>query len=118
MKVCPTENDTTMMEHFEGRIGAIVPLVLSGEIAAISVSGVVPFEFRLLRNHEVAQLPVAIERLAGWQTFDPANVERNCYTTLYPCEGGTMGLDASGLEIETRGLFSGLRFVVFVWKRE
>ena len=106
-----------MMEHFEGRVGAALAITLSGELQAISFTSSVPFEFRLIRNHEPVQLPLAVQKLAEWQTFDPRNVE-SCYTTLYPYKGGTRGLDTDGLGIETRGLFLGTRFVLLAWKRE
>src|SRR5260370_29536455 len=41
-----------MMEHFEGRVGDALAITLSGEIQAISFTCSVPFEFRLVRNHE------------------------------------------------------------------
>ena len=106
-----------MMEHFEGRVGDALAITLSCEIQAISFTCSVPFEFRLVRNHEPVQLPLAVQKLAEWQTFDPRNVE-SCYTTLYPYKGATRGLDTDGLGIETRGLFLGTTFILFVWKRE
>ena len=111
------EGEPRMMEHFEGRVGAALAITLSGELQAIAFTSSVPFEFRLIRNHAPVQLPLAVQNLVEWQTFDPRNAE-SCYTTLYPYKGGTRGLDTDGLVIETRGLFLGARFVLFVWKRE
>ena len=111
------EDNAGMMEHFEGRVGATLPITISGDIQAISFSSAVPFEFRLIRDGEAIHLPLAIEELAQWQTFDPRNAH-SCYSTLYPDHGRTRGLDTEGLGIETRGLFLGTSFVLFVWKRE
>src|SRR5260370_39970946 len=77
------EGEPRMMEHFEGRVGAALAITLSGELQAIAFTSSVPFEFRLIRNHEPVQLPLAVQKLAEWQTFAPRNAEA-CYTTLYP----------------------------------
>ena len=90
--------------------------MLVGEIEAIAFASEVPFEFRALRNNQPADLPLALSQLAEWQTFDPGNA-RLCYATLYPISGGTRGLDATGLAIETRGLFQADRLTLLVWKR-
>jgi hypothetical protein len=106
-----------MISRYEGAIGRILPIPLIGEIEAIALTSSVPFEFRLLRHLRPTLLPLAIEELAGWQAFDPRN-EQPCYTTLYPVPGGTRGLEAAGLGLETRGLLVNCVFTLLVWNRE
>lgn len=106
-----------MISRYEGAIGRILPIPLVGEIEAIALTSRVPFEFRLLRHLRPTILPMAIEALAGWQAFDPRKGQP-CYTTLYPVPGGTRGLEATGLALETRGLLANCGFTLLIWSRE
>jgi hypothetical protein len=99
-----------------GQVGKILPISRTREIEAIALVAEVPFEFRLVRNGEPGQFPLALERLAQWQAFDPMHQEP-CYSTLYPIQGGTRGLDAAGLALESCGLLAGSAFSLGIWDR-
>ncbi len=105
-----------MIHSYAGQVGKILPISRTGEIEAIALIAEVPFEFRLLRNGERGHFPFALEQLAEWQAFDPMD-QRSCYSTLYPIQDGTRGLDASGLALESRGLLVGSAFSFLAWDR-
>ena len=106
-----------MIHNVQASIGTILDIPLAGEVEAIAFTSDGPFEFRIIRSNQPAQLPKALEHLADWRRFDPQN-SVPCYATLYPHNGGTKGLDATGLALETRGFLKGTGFVALVWKRE
>jgi hypothetical protein len=105
-----------MMTSHEGRVGAILAIPVTGQIGAIGFTCEVGFEFRLIRDGAPAALPMAIAGLAHWQIYRPRH-SPPCYTTLYAVHGGTKGLDATGLAIETQGLAREHTYVLFVWGR-
>lgn len=59
-----------MIECFGGEVGTTIPITLAGEIEAIALTSEVPFEFRVVCNHQPADLPLALQELAEWQTLD------------------------------------------------
>ena len=105
-----------MVICYHGHVGAIVSIPLSIELEAIGFSSEVPFEFRLVRNNESAAFPLGLEHFSLWQSFDPLHAEP-CHSLLYPCLGGTRGLDASGLGVQTRSFLTGATFTLHVWTR-
>lgn len=105
-----------MIHSYAGQVGKRLQISKTGEIEAIALIAEVPFEFRLLRNSDGDRLPLALEHLAEWQAFDPLTL-RACYSTLYPMQHGTRGLDAAGLAVESRGLLVGSVFSFLIWDR-
>jgi hypothetical protein len=105
-----------VIHSYAGQVGKILPISRPREIEAIALIAEVPFEFRLLRNGEPGRFPLALEQLAEWQAFDPIH-QRACYSTLYPIQGGTRGVDATGLALDTRGLLVGSAFSFLTWDR-
>ncbi len=105
-----------MIHSYAGQVGKTLQISRTGEIEAIALIAEVPFEFRLLQNGERGQFPLALEQFAEWQAFDPM-AQRPCYSTLYPVQDGTRGLDATGLAVESRGLLVGSVFSCLIWDR-
>ena len=106
-----------MLICYQGQVGLIVSIPLSGELEAIGFSSEVRFEFLLFRNNQPTAFPLGLEQFNQWRLFDPLNAEP-CYSLLYPSGERTRGLDAEGLGVQTRGLFAGAVFTLFVWTRE
>lgn len=101
LKSCDSTGVPGVILTYQGNYGAAVWLDMEGELEGFQFVNP-PIEFRLIRDGSP---------FTEWQVCDT-----EYHTPQRPRVGGTCGLEAKGLAIETRGLCR--RFTLLIWRRD